>query len=175
MTAQKLNHCLILLGMPGAGKSSLGRALAARLECSFVDTDELIEQRMGEALQTSLERLGYRAMREREGRIVARAPFDPGAVVATGGSVVYSRRAMRHLSAAGLLVYLALPLAELAKRVDNWSSRGFSRAPGQSLSHVFAEREPLYRRWADVILDCTDQPFETLLDELETLYRHIDL
>jgi len=145
---------LVLIGMPGAGKSTLGKQLAEHLGWPFVDTDLLIEQTAGESLQSLLERLRYQRMREFEEQCVAQCVLPEGAVVATGGSVVYGPAAMERLKSYGICVFLQISLQTVQTRVGNWQSRGFSCAPGQTLEAVFAERQPLYRHYADLIVEC---------------------
>lgn len=146
---------IILIGMPGAGKTTLGCALAETLALPFVDTDALIEQQLGGTLQEGLDALGYLKMRELEEEVILchRWPDLP-LVIATGGSVVYSAKAMERLEQLGLRVYLQISLGTVKTRVHNWHSRGFSKAPEQSLESVFAEREALYQRYSDAELGC---------------------
>ena len=161
---------VVLIGMPGAGKTTLGETLAAHLALPFMDTDSVIEQQTGRSLQASLDQLGYQAMRELEGKIVAQCvrPVVPS-VIATGGSVVYSDLAMRHLKSLGFCVYLQVSLHTLETRVTNWQSRGFSAAPGESLASVYAQREPLYKSYCDAILECDALTLEQCLQRLKLL------
>lgn len=154
MTTPALQRGLVLIGMPGAGKSTVGQLLAARWSVPFVDTDQLLEAHSGESLQSQLDRIGYAAMRKVEEDFVATCALPPQAVVSTGGSVVYGPRAMQHLRSYGICVYLQISLATVTQRVDNWDSRGFSCAPGQTLAEVYQERLPLYHRYADLTLPC---------------------
>lgn len=154
------NRSLILFGMPGAGKSTLGKALARQRRQVFVDTDDCIEAHTGESLQASLDRLGYVAMRALEAEVICQQAFASQSVIATGGSVVYSAEAVAHLQDQGLCVWLDISLETLKSRVSNWSSRGFNRKPGQSVEEVFAERQSLYQRACSVRIDCDrlDEP-----------------
>lgn len=142
---------VILIGMPGSGKSTIGVLLAKELRRNFVDTDLLIQEGTGRALQDILDEDGIPAFLAIEARTIE--AFSPhGEVVATGGSVVYSDSAMRHLSAHGVCVYLECPHDVLEERLSNLDSRGVVRGPGQSVADLLAEREPLYRRWAAVTI-----------------------
>lgn len=163
---------IILIGMPGAGKSTLGRALAKKLALPFIDTDQVVEQSLGCSLQQALDTHGYLAMRELEGAIIAEHPW-PGRpmVIATGGSVVYSRQAMQRLRQLGVCVYLNVSLRTVKIRVKNWQSRGFSAAPGQTLEAVFTERELLYRHYSHATVDCDGLSRGQCLQRLLDVYN----
>lgn len=153
---------LVLIGMPGAGKSTVGVLLAKRLAKGFVDTDLLIQQIEGEPLQAIVDRRGYRALRAVEARELCRLEVHD-AVIATGGSAVYSEAAMAALARDGRVIYLHVPLAELAARISNMATRGLAKAPGQSFEELFQERAALYRRYAELTVDCSGcTPEQTL-------------
>ncbi len=158
---------IVLIGMPGAGKSTIGGLLATRRGMPLTDTDHLIELREGESLQSILDRRGYLALRSIEERVLLANDFT-GQVVATGGSAVYSAAAMAHLRRFGLCVFLDIPLDEITTRVQNLESRGIAGPPGLGLAQVYAERLPLYRRYADMIIDGAGLDESGLLAELET-------
>ncbi|RMF48560.1 MAG: shikimate kinase [Deltaproteobacteria bacterium] len=156
---------IILIGMPGAGKSTVGVVLAKRLGLGFVDTDLLIQMRTGRRLQQIIDEDGLAAFRALEEQTVME--FDVcDAVIATGGSVIYSDKAMRHLAAIGTLVYLDVPLTELEKRLHDMESRGLVIDPGSTLADLYAERTPLYRRWADLRVDESDRNLEEVVDQI---------
>jgi shikimate kinase len=143
---------LVLIGMPGVGKSTVGVLLAKATARDFVDTDVWIQTREGRSLSELIEahgRDGFLALEERH--VCALEP--PRAVIATGGSVVYSARAMAHLRAHGRIVHLALPLPALERRLADLAVRGVVTQPGQSLGALYEERMPLYRRHADLTLE----------------------
>lgn len=142
-----------LIGMPGAGKSTVGVLLAKRLGLNFTDGDLLIQVRQGEHLQATVDRLGYLAVRQIEEEVLLEAPLEQ-TLVATGGSAVYSDKAMARLKAAGPVVYLRAPLGLLEKRVSAHPDRGIACPPGHGLAEVYAERTPLYERFADLVVDC---------------------
>lgn len=162
---------IILIGMPGAGKSTLGRMLAARLVLPFFDTDHLIELHTGRPLQQSLDELGYLSMRQLEGTVISEYdwPLTP-VVVATGGSAVYSTEAMQRLSSLGLCIYLRVSLETIQVRVQNWQSRGFLAAPGQTLESIFAERHQLYCQFSDTVVDCDTLDESQALERLLAIY-----
>ena len=138
--------------MPGVGKSTVGVLLAKTLMRPFVDTDLLIQAGEHRALQDMIDAEGMEAFLEREARVI-RGMALHGQVVATGGSVVYREAAMAHLRAGGITVYLSLPYPILARRIRNIATRGIACRPGQSLSDLLREREPLYARYADLTID----------------------
>jgi len=142
---------IILIGMPGVGKSTLGVLLAKRLGMAFVDTDILIQVREGRSLQAILKAHGAEEFcRIEENHILSLALA--GHVIAPGGSVVYSPRAMAHLKANAITVHLDIAVERLKRRLDDVDARGVVIAPGQTIEGLFAERRPLYLRYADATL-----------------------
>jgi shikimate kinase len=144
---------IALIGMPGAGKSTLGVLLAKRTARSFSDTDLLLQQTEGASLQQIIERLGVDGFRRAEERVVRQLDCE-NCVIATGGSVVYSKAAMEHLGSLGPRIYLDVPLGELERRLGDLDRRGVIRGPGQGLDGLLAERRGLYERWADIRIEC---------------------
>lgn len=147
---------VILIGMPGVGKSTVGVLLAKRLGLGFIDTDILIQGREGKRLSQLITELGVIGFREREASHI-RSLECRDHVISTGGSVVYQADAMTHLAAMGVLVFLDLTIEPLKARLDSLDARGVVRAPGQSLEDLFAERMPLYRQWADLTIPCNGE------------------
>ena len=144
---------ITLIGMPGAGKSTIGVILAKRLALGFVDTDVLIQTSRGESLQNLLERRGHLGLRRIEEEEILRLDVRRH-VIATGGSAAYSDRAMRHLAAGSRIVFLKVAYADLLARIHDFESRGIAKAPNQSFAELFAERQVLYERWAEITVDC---------------------
>jgi shikimate kinase len=144
---------LILIGMPGAGKSTIGKLLAELADLGFLDTDLLLEAREGRSLQQIVNQDGYLGMRAAEERLILSLDCDQQ-VIATGGSVVYSESAMRHLQHLGRIIFLHLPLEDLLPRLADLDTRGLVRRPGQSVPELYAERLPLYHRYAYLTIDC---------------------
>ncbi|WP_269620672.1 shikimate kinase [Zhongshania sp. BJYM1] len=147
-----MSFSVVLIGMPGAGKSTIGRTLALQRGVEFVDTDRLIEEREGQTLQALLDRYGYLRLRAIEADVLQTSDFS-NKVVATGGSAVYSEAAMNSLRKYGPSVFIDIPLTEIVERVKNFAQRGIAGPPGQDLSGVYTERRPLYLRYADIRVD----------------------
>ena len=158
---------IILVGMPGSGKSTVGVLLAKALGYGFVDVDLVIQRREGALLQDILGRLGGEAFLEAEERAVLGLECSR-CVIAPGGSAVCREGAARRLGELGTVVYLNVPLEELLRRIHNMSRRGIAMQPGQTLADVLAFRDPLYRKWADLVVDCL--PGQTL-DQTVQLVR----
>ncbi len=157
---------IVLIGMPGAGKSTLGVLLAKELAKGFVDTDLLIQEQAGKTLQDILDGQGYMALRKMEETVLCSMQVS-NSVIATGGSAVYSENAMSRLKQGGPCFYLRLPLTSVQRRVHNLDSRGIAAADGQSLADVYAERQPLYEHYADLTIECDNKSIEEVLGELK--------
>ncbi len=166
---------LVLIGMPGVGKSTVGVLLAKALSRSFVDTDVYLQAREGRRLQDIIDTEGLDRFRAIEEAYILSLDCR-GHVVATGGSVVYSERAMAHLRRSGLIVYLYLPLEPLYARVTNLDSRGVVMAPDQTFADLFDERQPLYARYGDLTIDCTglnhDEAVAVIASATNTRHAH---
>ncbi|AGW14984.1 shikimate kinase [Megalodesulfovibrio gigas] len=139
---------LTLVGMSGSGKSTVGRLLARTLECGHLDTDSLIEAFYGMELEPLYQALGRDAFLEAEAGIVG-GLWLARAVVSTGGSVIYSANAMRHLQSRGPVIWLRTSPATVTARLQACGTRGLAIAPGQTLDALVLEREPLYAAAAD--------------------------
>lgn len=156
---------ITLIGMPGAGKSTVGVLLSRRLAFDFVDSDLLIQVREGRSLQSVLDQRGYLGLRSiEEAVLLALDPHER--VIATGGSAVYSAAAMRHLAAGSRIAWLDVPLAELRRRIRDFDTRGIARRPDQDLEGLFAEREALYARFAQIRIRCGQASQEDVLEEI---------
>lgn len=143
---------VVLIGMPGSGKSTVGVLLAKQLRRRFVDTDLLIQESTDRGLQDILDEEGIPGFLAIEERVVTL--WQPqGEIVATGGSVVYSEAAMEHLCRHGFCIHLSCGVQTLEARLKNLDSRGVVRKPGQSVADLWAEREPLYRHWASIVVE----------------------
>lgn len=143
---------IVLIGMPGAGKSTVGKRLAARTGRQFVDTDTLIETAIQGDLQGFVNREGYLALRATEEKVIL-AMHVQQHVIATGGSAVYSEAAMQQLQENGRIVFLHMPLAALEARIPDYSTRGLAKRPEQTFAELFAERQALYHRYAQITIN----------------------
>ena len=154
---------IVLIGMPGCGKSTVGVILAKRLLLDFVDTDVLIQTAQNRSLQDIVDADGYIALREIEEKILLRLDCL-NHVVATGGSAVYSGPAMEHLKLNGLVIFLDVEQSVLELRIRDFGARGLAKRPDQSFADLFQERLPLYRRYADITLKSSDLSQEEVCD-----------
>lgn len=163
----KRKENIILIGMPGSGKSTVGVILAKTLGMDFVDGDILICQREECTLQEILDERGLDAFLQVEEDTMLETDYH-GTVIATGGSVPMSEKAMEHLAKGGQFVYIDVPLTELTRRIHNISTRGIAFAPGQTLADIYELRTPIYRRWADatVEVNTSDNATERVVEEI---------
>ena len=154
---------IVLIGMPGAGKSTLGVLLAKRMNLGFADVDLLIQQGTGRKLQEIIDEDGLAAFWAIERDTVLR--FSPAdTVVATGGSAVLDDDAAKHLRSLGPVLYLEVPKEELFPRLTNLATRGIAMKKGETIEDVYAYREPIYRKWADATVDAhTGTPWDAVL------------
>ena len=160
---------IVLIGMPGAGKSTIGILLAKELGLDFIDTDISIQVRWGKTLQQITDESGYMILRDYEEQVLLSENIDHK-VVATGGSAVYSDAGMARLKASATVIFLDVSLPALQQRVTNFDTRGIARRPEQSFEDLFAERSLLYQRYADIRIDCSNLGVnEALQAVLETL------
>jgi shikimate kinase len=146
---------LVLIGMPSAGKSTIGVLLAKASGMDFLDTDILVQSRHGKRLQDIINDAGLEAFLKLEESVILSLDVSD-TVIATGGSVVYSEAAMRSLKKSGRVVYLDVGIRELERRLGNAAMRGIAMRPGQSLASLFEERKPFYERHADATFIWTD-------------------
>jgi shikimate kinase len=142
---------IILIGMPGAGKSTVGVLLAKRLGYQFIDTDLLLQTRQHCRLQQIIARDGLTTFKKLEEDVLCSLKTSHS-VVATGGSAVYSERAMARLKQLGQLVFIDIPLSELLNRVNDMDSRGLVIGPDETYEDLFRERQPLYTKYAEVTI-----------------------
>ena len=168
---------IILIGMPGSGKSTVGVLLAKAIGYQFLDVDLVIQHQEGALLQEILDARGMDAFLDAEERAVCSVDCQ-GHIIAPGGSAICRERAALHLKSLGTVIYLKVPLNALDQRIQNLSTRGVAMQPGQTLADVMAYRAPLYDKYADVVIDCHDgqtlaQTTQKILDHLG--YAHASL
>lgn len=144
---------IVLIGMPGSGKSTVGVILAKLTARDFVDTDLLIQVCSGRPLQEIVDSDGHMVLRGIEEEVLLGLACRRH-VIATGGSAAYSRRAMEHLKSDGIVVFLNADIATLQSRVRDFAQRGLAKRPDQSFADLFAERFPLYAKYADITVNC---------------------
>ena len=144
---------IILIGMPGCGKSTVGVVLAKALGMDFIDSDLLIQRREGKRLARIIEDMGDDGFRAVENEVNASIDVQ-GCVIATGGSVIYGQEAMAHLRSIGTVVYLQLSYAQVEERLGDLHARGVTVKPGQTLRDLYNERCPMYERHAHVTIPC---------------------
>ena len=161
-TAQK---SIVLIGMPGAGKSTVGILLAKELGLDFIDTDVSIQVQQGKTLQQISDESGYMAVRDCEEQVLLNEDIA-GKVIATGGSAVYSEAGMARLNANATLIFLDVSLPVLKARVSNFNSRGIARRPDQSFDDLFTERSALYQQYGDVTVDCSHLSIDEALQAI---------
>ena len=163
-----VNQNLVLIGMPGAGKSTVGVLLAKRLGLAFLDTDIWIQTREQKSLQQIIAAIGMAGFCTLEERYILACDVKRH-VIATGGSVIYGPDAMAHLRAGGTVFYLDTGTDVLKARLGNLDQRGVIRTPGQDLDDLYAERHPLYCDHADQIVDCAGAPPDRVLQKIVAL------
>jgi shikimate kinase len=150
MDAAKTSN-IVLVGMPGAGKSTVGVILAKELCREFLDTDVLIQTKENVTLQYIVDTHGYLQLRAIEERTILGVSCQ-NHVIATGGSAVYSEAAMEHLKKDGVVIFLEISYEEIFRRISNFGTRGLARKPDQSIEDLFMERAELYKKYADIRL-----------------------
>ena len=146
---------IILIGMPASGKSTVGVLLAKCLGYRFLDCDLLIQEQEGKLLHEIIEERGAKGFLEIENRVCAAIEADH-TVISTGGSAIYGEEAMAHLRTLGRVVYLKIDYDTLVKRLGDYSHRGVVSPNATTLEQLFAERTPLYEKYADLVVDEAD-------------------
>jgi shikimate kinase len=156
---------IVLIGMPGSGKSTIGVILAKLTGRDFIDTDVLIQTTLGRTLQDIVDTQGHMALREVEELVLLKLDCR-NHVIATGGSAVYSHAAMTHLKSNGIAVFLNVALPVLEARIHDYETRGLAKRPDQSFDELFEERSSLYRKYADVTIECKDFMQEEVCEQI---------
>ena len=159
---------IVLIGMPGSGKSTCGVLAAKALLKNFFDTDLLLQNLEGKRLQSIINENGIEYFNKAEERAILSLDIQ-GTVIATGGSVVYSEKAMAHLRSLGKIIYLRLGYEEMEKRIKNITTRGIVLKEGETLLDMYNERAPLYEKYADEILNCDGMTVEETVESIVLL------
>lgn len=165
-----MRNNVILTGMPGSGKSTVGVVLAKGLGYRFLDSDLVIQEQTGKLLYQLIEELGEAGFLALENEINA-SILASHTVIATGGSAIYGKEAMAHFKEIGKVVYLKLPYGELAERLGDLHERGVVLKPGFTLKDLYDERAPLYERYADITLDCSNKSIRQVMEEIRSKYE----
>lgn len=156
---------IVLIGMPGAGKSTVGVVLAKKKGFQFLDSDLVIQERTGKLLHELITEKGLQGFLKVENEVNASLQVKH-TVIATGGSVIYGREAMTRLKRIGCIVYLKLSCDSIAERLGDLQERGVALKEGQTLEQLYNERIPLYERYADVTIDCENKSIREIVSEI---------
>lgn len=162
---------IILIGMPSAGKSTVGIVLAKAIGYEFIDSDLVIQKETGEKLHETISRIGKEEFNKLEGKINASINAE-NTVIATGGSAVYSKEAMEHFKNIGEVVFINLRLDTLLKRLGNIEERGISMKPGETIEDLYNERKPLYEKYADFIISPDGNSIRETMEEIRVWYQN---
>lgn len=154
---------IVLIGMPGAGKSTIGVILAKSLLFDFCDTDLSIQKETGESLCDTISKIGIDEFIRLEETVICKQELV-NSVVATGGSAVYGEGAMAKLKENGIIVYLKVSPVELQGRIKNIHTRGIAMKEGTTIKALYEERAPLYERYADITIECDGRTAEECVD-----------
>lgn len=167
MAEKKDNYTLI--GMPGAGKSTIGVLLAKALGYEFIDTDLVIQQREGKLLKEIIAQKGNDGFKKIEEEVNASIEASQS-VIAPGGSAIYSEKAMQHFKKIGMVIYLKLSFESVKHRLGNLKARGVVLEKGQTLYDLYCERVPIYEKYADITVDLDDL---SIGDSLEKVLENL--
>ena len=169
MSSQKKSN-IVLIGMPGSGKSTVGIILAKRTSHDYIDTDVVIQSAEHRSLQDILDKEGYMRLREIEARVLQGINVE-NHVISTGGSAVYSDAAMQHLRKNGICVYLDVSVETLRKRINDYETRGIAKRPDQSFADLFQERTTLYCKYADITINGDALSQDDVVDAITSRLR----
>ena len=156
---------IVLIGMPACGKSTIGVQLAKWMSMGFIDTDLLVQARAGESMQAYQDANGLEAYQSLECETV-KSVICENCVIATGGSAVYCDEGMMHLKSIASLIFLDAALTDVKSRIGDISERGVVIRPGMTIDDLYAERRPLYLKYADVVVECADRSQDDILKQI---------
>ena len=172
MEAKRQKSNIVMIGMPAAGKSTIGVILAKRLGYSFIDVDLVIQEQTGKLLKEIIAEKGEDGFLSIEESVNAGLDVKRS-IIAPGGSVIYGAKAMEHLKEIGTVVYLKLNYEDLEKRLGNLKDRGVVLKDGMTLRDLYDERSVYYERYADITIDETGKEFGDVVDELRAYFEGI--
>lgn len=155
---------ITLIGMPGAGKSCMGRALSRKLKMKMIDGDRLIESRTGKKLHEIISEVGLEGFKKIEEETLLSITED-NIIIAPGGSAIYYDSVMQHFKKMGVVVYIYVSPEILLKRLGDFSKRGIVLKDGQSINDLFAERVPLLEKYADIKINCNGTAYPAYQSE----------
>lgn len=161
---------IVLIGMPSSGKSTIGKPLSKELNMQFIDTDSLIFEREKRALKDIVNEDGLERFLQIQESIILDIDAE-NHVISTGGSVVYNEKAMEHLKRDGFIVFLDVKLDEINNRLK--SGRRFARNPSQTFEDLYKERLPLYRKYANITIDCSNKSVELIVKEISDQFLSV--
>ena len=164
---------IVLIGMPGAGKSTVGVVLAKRKGWRFLDSDLLIQDTHGALLHELISEYGTEGFLKIEEEVNASIETSH-AVIATGGSAIYGEKAMGHLREIGTVVYLQLSCDAIRERLGDLDERGVALREGQTLDDLYRERIPMYERYADVTINCENQSIREIVLEISRMDSSVE-
>ena len=156
---------LTLIGMPGSGKSTIGIILAKNLGLGFIDTDVLIQINQQKTLQQIIDESNHLNLRAVEEKEILKINIE-NHVIATGGSVAYSEKAMTHLRDISKVIFLEVRFDEIKKRIHNFETRGIAKSNNQTFKELFDERQMLYMKYADITVDGNELDQEELAEQI---------
>lgn len=159
---------IVLIGMPGAGKSTVGVVLAKRLGMSFMDSDLVIQEQEGKTLHKIISEKGTEGFLVIEEEVNA-SLHPKNTIIATGGSVIYGKKAMEHLRKIATVCYLKLSYESVSDRLGDLTRRGVALKEGQTLLDLYKERTPLYEKYADIVIDCENKNIREVVGKIAAI------
>lgn len=157
---------IVLIGMPGAGKSTTGVILAKTLCVPYVDTDLIVQEQEKRLLQDIIKDEGIKGFLKIEEDVIMNLELKRS-VIATGGSVIYCEGGMKKLIVKSIIVYLKIDYEEIEKRIENIKTRGIAIEAGKTLKDLYDERGPLYEKYADITIDCNGLNMENIVEQIK--------
>ena len=157
---------ITLIGMPGAGKSTVGVVLAKRMGMDFIDTDLIIQKEYNKTLSEIINEKGIEEFKKVENDVISKLELD-NTIIATGGSAVYGKEAMKHLRDISKVVYIELTEENIEDRLGDLNERGVVLEDGETLQELYDERIPLYKKYAHIIVNANDMVLREVVKNIE--------